>query len=236
MNERLQDYHVAVLPTDGIEDPELTGPVNVLKQAGATVDVLGSNGAVRVFRRHTEGQAEPVQLPVDKTVQEASPENYDAVLVPGTLLDAERIQLEQHAQDFVRSMRQAGKPIVCMPVLGAAAGAQTAEKPLPVTTNSVWSLIRETISRWSDINAPRLGAALAYYTLLSIAPLLVVVVGIAGMFFGREAAQSQIVYQIRELVGGEGAKAIQGMLDASQRPASGAIATGVGVVMILFGA
>jgi membrane protein len=236
MNARLRDYHVAVVATDGIEEPELIGPVQVLKQAGAIVDIVASNGAVRVFRRHPKGDAEAVEFTVDKNVKTVSPDGYDAVLVPGTALDANRIQLEEPAQGFVRSMRQAGKPIVCMPILGAAAGIPAAEKPPPVTTNSVWCLVRETVSRWSDINAPRLGAALAYYTLLSVAPLLVVVVGIAGMVFGREAAQSQILFQIRDLVGGEGSKAIEAMLAATQKPASGAIAAGLGLVMLLFGA
>src|SRR5207244_5043577 len=96
-----------------------------------------------------------------------------------------------------------------MPVLGVA--AKPAVEPPPVTTNSVWGLLKETLARWSDINAPRLGAALAYYTLLSIAPLLVVVVGIAGMAFGAAAAQNQIVWQIQDLVGPEGAAAIQSL-------------------------
>ena len=194
MEERLQDYHFAVVATDGLEEPELAGPINLLKRAGIHVDVLApSKDAVRVFRHHPDGGAEPIEVPVDKKVEEALPDGYDAVLVPGSALDADRIQLEQPAQDFVRSMRQAGKLIVCMPVLGAAAGAHSAARTPPaVTSHRVWSLMKEILARWSDINAPRLGAALAYYTLLSIAPLLVVVIGIAGLAFGREAAQSQI--------------------------------------------
>jgi len=101
---------------------------------------------------------------------------------------------------------------------------------------SIWALVKETFSHFFASNAPRLGAALAYYTVFSMAPLLVVVISIAGIAFGREAAQGQIVWQIQNLVGPEGAKAIQALLVATQKPASGAVATGVGLIVLFFGA
>jgi membrane protein len=234
----LDDYHLAVVASDGIDEPELTEPVRILKQAGAQVDVLAQNKeTVRAYRRHPEGESEPIDVPVDKKIEDVSPDAYDAVLVSGGALDADYVRLEQPAQEFVRSMRKAGKPIFCFPVsLGQISEiAQTAPPP-PVNSSTVWSLVKETFSRWMDINAPRLGAALAYYTVFSMAPLLVVVVGIAGLVFGRAAAQGQIVWQIQDLVGPEGAKAIQALLAASQKPSSGVIATVVGLVVLLFGA
>jgi len=94
----------------------------------------------------------------------------------------------------------------------------------------------ETFNEWSNDNVPRLGAALAYYSLFSLAPLLIVVIAVAGLAFGREAAQGQIVWQIRDLVGKEGAIAIQNMIQSAWAPAKGIFATTIGVITLIFGA
>jgi membrane protein len=106
----------------------------------------------------------------------------------------------------------------------------------PLGIHSVWSLIKQTASSWNDINAPRLGAALAFYTMMSVAPLLVVSIGVAALAFGRQAASGQIVWQIQDLVGTEGGKAIQSMLASADKPGTGIAATVVGFLMLLFGA
>jgi len=98
------------------------------------------------------------------------------------------------------------------------------------------ALIKETVVGWNDDNVPRLGAALAFYTLLSLAPLLVVVVAIAGIAYGKQAAQGQLFWQIRDLVGPEGARAIQGVLEGAYKPGTGALATGLGLLTLAFGA
>jgi hypothetical protein len=103
---------------------------------------------------------------------------------------------------------------------------------LPAT----WSLLRAAFADWMEDRAPTLGAALAYYTALSIAPLLLVAIGIAGVVFGEDAARGQIVGQLRALMGDEGARAIQDMLANARRPASGVVATVVGIVTLLAGA
>jgi membrane protein len=69
-----------------------------------------------------------------------------------------------------------------------------------------WQLIKEAVSAWMEDYAPSMGAALAYYTLFSIAPLLVIVIGIASLVFGAEAAQGAIVGQLVGLIGEEGAR------------------------------
>lgn len=78
----------------------------------------------------------------------------------------------------------------------------------------------KTFDDWNTDEAPRMGASLAYYTVLSMAPLLIVVITIAGYVFGKEAAQGTLFYQIQELVGNEGAKAIQGMVEAASKQQS----------------
>ena len=97
-------------------------------------------------------------------------------------------------------------------------------------------LIKETFSQWSDDKASRLAAALSYYTIFSIAPLLIIAIGVAGLVFGHEAAMNQVVGQIRGMVGEDGAQVIQTILQNASKTTSGIIATVVGGVTLLIGA
>ncbi len=98
-------------------------------------------------------------------------------------------------------------------------------------------LIKDTITEWNQDNVPLLAAALAYYTLFSLAPLLLIAIAIAGAVFGEEAAHGEIVGQIQGLVGREGAAAIEAMIQNAQKPGSGGtIATLISVAVLLFGA
>ena len=99
-----------------------------------------------------------------------------------------------------------------------------------------WLLLKRTYAKWNEDHAPGLGAALAYYTVFSLAPLLLIVIAIAGLVFGQEAAQGQILGQIQGLVGEESAKAIQSMIEEARKPAAGILATVIATVMLLFGA
>lgn len=98
------------------------------------------------------------------------------------------------------------------------------------------SLLAATWDNFLLHNVPRLGASLAFYTMLSLAPLLVVVVAVAGWAFGREAAVGQLVWQIQDLVGYEGAQAVKALLTASHKPASGGIAAFLGLLTLFMGA
>jgi membrane protein len=102
--------------------------------------------------------------------------------------------------------------------------------------NELLALLKETVSEWSDDNVPRLGASLAFYTLLSMAPLLVVVVAIAAIAYGKQAAQGELFWQIQGLVGSEGARTIQGLLEAAYKPGTGAVATVLGILTLAVGA
>jgi membrane protein len=103
-------------------------------------------------------------------------------------------------------------------------------------TNDVWGLFKDAGSQWMEHKAPRLGAALAYYTAFALAPLLVIVIAIVGLVFGRDAAMGQISGQIENVVGDDGAKAVESMVAGANHPASGIFATMVGIVMLLVGA
>jgi len=99
-----------------------------------------------------------------------------------------------------------------------------------------FELLKETLKEWQEDKASRLAAALAYYTAFSIAPLLIIVIAIAAVVFGEQAAQGQIVGQIQSLVGREGAEAIQTMIQNSRKPTTGTIATIISIGILLFGA
>ena len=99
-----------------------------------------------------------------------------------------------------------------------------------------WTLLKEAFEKWSADKAPRLGAALSYYTVFSLVPLLVLAISIAGLVFGTEAAQQAIMTQIESLVGPQSAAAIKQMLEIAQRPSSGALASAIAVVTLLLGA
>lgn len=97
--------------------------------------------------------------------------------------------------------------------------------------------MRETFAKWNEDNVPLLAAALAYYTMFSLAPLLIIVIAIAGAVYGEEAARGDIVQQIQGLVGRDGAEFIQSMIKNASKPESGGgIATLIGVGFLIFGA
>ncbi|MFN8473225.1 MAG: YihY/virulence factor BrkB family protein [Anaerolineae bacterium] len=101
----------------------------------------------------------------------------------------------------------------------------------------IFGLLKDTFSQFNEDKAPRLGASLAYYTVFSLAPLLVIAIGIAGLVFGAEAARGQIMNSIGGLVGDQGAQGIQAMVQgASQQRTGGIVATIIGIVALLFGA
>jgi len=101
---------------------------------------------------------------------------------------------------------------------------------------TAWSLARETVSSWSDDYAASMGAALAYYTMFSIAPLLLIVISLAGLFFGEQAARGEILDQLEGLMGVEGARAVQALLASVNEPKAGILATLFGVGALVIGA
>ena len=101
---------------------------------------------------------------------------------------------------------------------------------------TVISLLKQTFTEWQEDKAPTLAAALAYYTVFSLAPLLIIVIAIAGLVFGADAAQGQIVTQLQSLIGKDGAQTIQELILKASEPKSGMIATIVGIATLLWGA
>ena len=105
-----------------------------------------------------------------------------------------------------------------------------------VRPSTLWGMLKQTFTDWSNDKVPRLGAALAYYTIFAIVPLLVIIIAIIGLVFGQEAAQGYIIDQIAGLVGEQSAAAIKDMIERANQPSTGVVATVIAVVTLLFGA
>jgi len=105
-----------------------------------------------------------------------------------------------------------------------------------MSPRTAWMLARETMQSWSDDYASSMGAALAYYTMFSIAPLLLIVISVAGLFFGEQAARGEILAQLQGLMGADGAQAVQALLASVNHPQAGIFATLFGVGALLVGA
>jgi membrane protein len=101
---------------------------------------------------------------------------------------------------------------------------------------SLWALAKQSATAWMDDFAPSMGAAIAYYTAFSIAPLLIILIAIVGLFLGRDAASGHIYAQLADLLGDNASTAIQAMVESASDTGQGVIATAVGVVLLAIGA
>ncbi|MGH8199925.1 MAG: YihY/virulence factor BrkB family protein [Steroidobacteraceae bacterium] len=100
----------------------------------------------------------------------------------------------------------------------------------------IWELVKDAANGWSDHRASRIGAALAFYTVFSLGPILLLAVVVAGFFFGESAARGEIHQQISNLIGAQAAAEVQTVLARAHRPEAGVLATVISVVTLLFSA
>lgn len=98
-----------------------------------------------------------------------------------------------------------------------------------------WKLVTEIISRWNSDDVSRLSAALAYYTIFSIAPLLIICITLSGFLFGNDVVKTEILKNITNLVGSNSADQVRFMIDSASHLSSGFLTTGVGFVVFLLG-
>jgi len=101
---------------------------------------------------------------------------------------------------------------------------------------ALFDLCKQTFASWRADYAPSMGAALAYYTVFSVAPLILIVISVVGLVFGREEARGEIFEQISGLMGADGARAVQIMLEALNKPRQGIVATLAGIALLVVGA
>jgi len=102
--------------------------------------------------------------------------------------------------------------------------------------SAFWQLLKETYAQWSEAKPFQLAAALAYYTLFSLAPLLLIAIAVAGLAFGREVTEYQILTTFQGFMGSQGAEAVKGLLHSTSDTGTGIVATMVGIVTLLIGA
>jgi membrane protein len=98
------------------------------------------------------------------------------------------------------------------------------------------ALVKQSVNAWIDDFAPSMGAALAYYTLFSLAPLLLLVIAVAGLVFGADAARGQVEAQLGGLIGPEGAIAIEGLLKSASHPARSLVASFLSIATLIVAA
>jgi len=102
--------------------------------------------------------------------------------------------------------------------------------------SSLFSLLKKTYQEWQEDRASRLAAALAYYTIFSLAPLLVIAIAVAGLIWSQDAVHAQVMGQVQGLVGTEGAAFVEDLLQSASNPAEGIVATIIGLITLFFGA
>ena len=99
-----------------------------------------------------------------------------------------------------------------------------------------YQLAKKSVTAWVDDYAPSMGAAISYYTVFSIAPLLLIVIAVAGLVWGRDAVQGEIVAQLSGLIGKDGATGIQALIESANKPTQGLVAGAISLVVLVIGA
>src|ERR1700732_2044316 len=114
--------------------------------------------------------------------------------------------------------------------------AEQKSTPMLAKPRVALGFLKSTLSACLKDNVQRMSAALAYYTIFSLAPLLVISIAIAGFVFGKDAVEGRIMGEIQGLVGSESARAVQTMIQSAHKPAHGVVATILGIAILLLGA
>jgi len=100
----------------------------------------------------------------------------------------------------------------------------------------MFDMLKEAVAEWKDDKASVLAAALSFYTMISLAPLLVLATAVAGLFYGQEAVSGRLSAEIAGMVGADAARFVEDMVKSASKPAQGVMATAMGLIMLLFGA
>lgn len=111
MTEQLSNKKVAILATDGVEQVELTQPKQALEQAGAQAHVISpKSGSIQGWNHYDKGD----QIPVDVSLESANPNDYDALVLPGGVVNPDQLRTEPKAVEFIKSFFEAGKPVAAI--------------------------------------------------------------------------------------------------------------------------
>ncbi len=102
--------------------------------------------------------------------------------------------------------------------------------------NPYWHDLKQTVNSWLDHEGPRLAASLSLYSLLSLAPLVILTIAVASLAFGRSQAQAALIGEVRDLMGSEGARTVQTVIQHGKAPHAGGVASVIGIVILIVGA
>ncbi len=121
-------------------------------------------------------------------------------------------------------------------VTTSSAPTPSAARTIRPTAGQWWQLAKQAVQSWSDDYAPSMGAALSYYSVFSMAPLLLIVISVAGLVFGEDAARGELFGQLAGLMGADAAKTLETLLVSVNKPAQGIVSTLIGIGVLLIGA
>lgn len=193
-------------------------PRNAAPALAATLATFGAAFAAARWWRQREA-VDPVPL---RQVARAAGVALGEVAIPA---DPARLRNRRAGRRNAARGAQAGE--------AAAAGASSAP---PRGLRGFWRLLVDTVSSWIEDFAPSMGAALSYYTLFSLAPLLLIIVSVAGLVFGEEAARGEVFAQLQGLLGDDGASAVQNLLQGVEVSGKGPLGSIVGIALLAVGA
>ena len=103
-------------------------------------------------------------------------------------------------------------------------------------SRALWPILGRTFTAWKDHEAPRIGAALAFYTILSLAPLVILAIAVVSFIFGHSAVETELLGQVNSTIGHQGSETVRALIEQAQEPASGTFASIIAVITLLFGA
>ncbi len=221
-----RDPRVAFLAVPELSAEELTNAVQALERAGIHADLV--DAAQGPAGAGAGGSSAPIPK-----IGHVSPQDYTAVALPASPNEKGGIAVGPATADFVESMRQAGKAILYVPIQERRAAS--AESGAATVLAAARRLCAATWNHWFAIDAPRMGASLAYYTLLSLAPLVILIVAIAGVFFRPSLIRSELMWQVRDLTGSVGVNIVRPLLE-NTRPLTGIVAGIAGALTLALGA
>jgi protease I len=148
MPSNIEGLRVAIIATNGVEEAELVEPRKALNDAGAKTTLISLKAGKIQSMKHDDKSA---QYDVDKTFADADPDQYDAVLLPGGALNADAIRVEEDAQEFVRSIDKAGKPIaVICHAPWLLISAQLVEGHTLTSYHTIQDDLRNAGAQWVD--------------------------------------------------------------------------------------
>ena len=151
--QNLKGLRVAILATQNFEESELTEPRKALDQAGAKTEIISIKPGKIQAVRHDQ---KTIQVDVDLPLEQAHPDNYDAVLLPGGAMNADHLRVEKRAQEFVRAIDKAGKPIAAIchgPWLLVSAGLVKGRKM--TSFHTIQDDLRNAGALWEDSEVVR---------------------------------------------------------------------------------